>query len=93
MTLPTDSNVLTFIATQNTLRGEQLTNRLVHMAEGLPGSMSTGGRRHTETEYRLRILNLTGLIYAAQQGWIAAADVDLGDAPFGGVLNLDWEIR
>lgn len=93
MPLPTDANVLTFLASQNTLRGRQSTHRLMHIAEGGPGSMTMGGRLHSETAHQLNVLNLTGLIYAIQQGWLDPAEITLGSEPFAGVDDVDWTVE
>lgn len=92
--LPNDPNVVTFLGAQNTLRGMQTTHRLMHMAGsfGRPGSLTEGGRLHAQTADRLAYLNLTGIIYAAQHGWVDISDVNFGDTPFNIAEPIDWQV-
>lgn len=92
--LPSDPNVVLFLGAQNTLRGMQTTHELMHMADsfGRPGSLTEGGRRYRETADRLYQLNLCGIIYAAQQGWVDISDVNFGDKPFDIKERIEWEV-
>jgi hypothetical protein len=91
--LPSDRNVLEFLAAQNNLRGLQLKHELMHMAGsfGRPGSLTEGGRLYKQTSYELDILNLQGVIYAIQQGYADVTDVKFPESPFK-LNDLEWEV-
>lgn len=91
--LPTDGNVVTFLAVQNKMQGLQTTHRLMHMAGsfGSPGSTTEGGQRYRQTADALAELNLRGALYAIQRGYVPADAFNLGDPPFGG--QVEWVVE
>ncbi len=82
--LPSDPNVVAFLAQRGDAADDMQISQLMHMADprGLPGSMTEGGHRFKEATYRWDYLNLLGIIYALKQNWVALDEVTLPAEPF-----------